>query len=156
MKITLLTCMLLVGLASCQLTDQQGGDGVSTNDIHNPNSGFDPNADPADLPRFSFTETEYDFGTISQGEKAAFSYTFTNVGKLPLVIQSVNVGCGCTVIDDWPKEPIEPGQGGEIKVEFNSDGKKGNISKSVTIVANTSPSTSVVKLKGVVLAPDNN
>ena len=34
-------------------------------------------------------------------------FTFTNVGKEPLIISNAKAGCGCTV-PQWPKEPIAP------------------------------------------------
>ena len=97
----------------------------------------------------TFTETTFDYGTISEGDKVSHTYTFTNSGDEPLVISSAKGSCGCTV-PKWPREPIAPGATGEILVEFNSKGKTGNQSKTVTLVANTEPAQSVLTIKGVV------
>lgn len=103
----------------------------------------------ADSPAMTFEETTWDFGTIQDGDVVKHTYTFTNTGKSPLIIQNATAQCGCTV-PQWPREPIAPGQKGEIQVEFNSKGKAGVQSKSVTITANTQPEITQVMLKGVV------
>lgn len=46
------------------------------------------------------------------------------------------VSCGCT-IPEYPKKPLKPGDSSEIKVIFNSKGKRGEQKKVVTIFANT-------------------
>lgn len=97
-----------------------------------------------------FENDVYDFGSITQGEKVNHTFNFTNTGESDLVIVSAKGSCGCTV-PEWPKEPIAPGQMGEIKVVFNSEGKKGKQHKRVSIVANTEPATSAVTLKGDVI-----
>lgn len=101
----------------------------------------------------SFGETEYDFGTIEQGESVSHTYTFTNTGSEPLIISNAKGSCGCTV-PKWPKDPIAPGETGELLVEFNSKGKKGAQNKKVTITANTNPAQSFIYLKGNVNAPE--
>jgi hypothetical protein len=55
---------------------------------------------------------------------------------------------------DWPKTPIEPGEGGEILVEFDSSDRTGNQRKIVYVVTNSRPSTLELKLIGDVIGPD--
>ena len=101
----------------------------------------------------SFKELEYDFGSVDQGEKVTHTYTFKNDGKEPLIISNAKGSCGCTV-PQWPKEPIAPGEEGEILVQFDTKGKKGNQTKTVTLTANTEPAQTYLKIKGIVNAPD--
>jgi hypothetical protein len=100
-----------------------------------------------------FAKSEFDFGTILQGEKVSYVYTFTNTGEEPLIIDKAKGSCGCTV-PYWPKEPIAPGEQGEIKVEFNSGHKKGMQMKRVTITANTNPPQTMLTIKGTVAVPE--
>ena len=100
-----------------------------------------------------FAETEFDFGTVDQGESVSHVYTFTNTGNEPLIISNAKGSCGCTV-PKWPKEPIAPGETGELLVEFNSKGKKNKQNKKVTITANTNPAQTFIYLKGDVIAPE--
>jgi hypothetical protein len=109
--------------------------------------------DPKNPPIMTFEHSSHDFGTISQGEKVKHSFYFTNTGKSPLLIHSAQGTCGCT-IPEWPKEPIQPGEEGKIEVSFNSEYKTGHQEKMVTILANTKPTKTVIKITGDVLVPD--
>lgn len=97
----------------------------------------------------SFTEYEWDFGTINEGDRVEHVFQFTNTGSEPLVLEKCKGSCGCTV-PQCPKEPIQPGQTGEIKVAFNSKGKKNNQTKKVTITANTEPVQTVLTIRAQV------
>lgn len=94
-----------------------------------------------------FTESEFDFGTIDEGEKVSHLYKFKNTGSEPLIIKDAKGSCGCTV-PKWPKEPVPVGGTGEMLVEFNSKGKSGAQNKRVTITANTSPAQTFISIKG--------
>ena len=95
---------------------------------------------------FSFDKKTWDFGTIVDGEVVEHTFRFTNTGSKDLVISSASASCGCT-IPNWPKEPIAPGDKGEIKVEFNSNGKKDLVTKDITILANTNPVKTILQIK---------
>lgn len=96
-----------------------------------------------------YEETEFDYGTVDEGEIVKHIYKFKNTGDIPLVISNCKGSCGCTV-PTWPKEPIPAGSTGEIKVEFNSKGKPGAQRKQVTVFANTTPSETFLVIKGEV------
>lgn len=102
----------------------------------------------------SFEETEYDFGTVVEGEKVRHVYKFTNTGEEPLVISDAKGSCGCTV-PEWPREPIAPGKSGQVTVEFNSRNKRGDKNQKVTITANTNPPQTFIYLKGTVQPKDD-
>ena len=102
--------------------------------------GVDENAP---LPAFSFDEIEHDFGTLKEGEKVSYSYSFINTGKANLIISAVVPGCGCTVAD-YTKEPVKPGKRGKITITFNSKDKSGQQRKRVSVQANTYPAETVL------------
>jgi len=102
------------------------------------------------LPSFSFKEELHDFGTIKDGDVVEHVFKFTNNGDAPLIITDAKATCGCTV-PDWPREPIPVGQDGEIKVRFNSKNKPGVQNKTVTLTANTWPTTKRVKIRANVV-----
>ena len=59
-----------------------------------------------------------------------------NSGDGPLVIHQAIASCGCTV-PQYPKEPIKPGESGQITVTYNGAGKfPGHFKKSITIRTN--------------------
>lgn len=101
-----------------------------------------------------FESTSHDFGTIEQGESVTHIYTFKNTGTNDLVLSKVKASCGCTV-PEWTKDPIKPQQDGKIEVVFNSKGRKGTQRKSVTVVANTDPQTTVLSFTAEVAEPKN-
>jgi hypothetical protein len=106
-------------------------------------------ADPSTVGAFDFESTEYDFGTISEGEVIEKVFSFKNSGQAPLVISNVQASCGCTS-PEWTKTPVKPGEEGLIKVVFNSTNKSGVQSPTVSVTANTSPNVTRLRLKGTV------
>jgi hypothetical protein len=101
------------------------------------------------LPEITFKSLEYSFGSIKEGAVVKTGFSFTNTGKTDLIIGDAKGSCGCTV-PKFPTEPIKPGQGGVIEVEFNSAGKQGSQRKTITVITNAEPSTRVLAIKGEV------
>jgi hypothetical protein len=100
-------------------------------------------------PKIKFDKTEHDFGVINEGDVVETVFTFTNSGKSELIITSAKGSCGCTV-PEWPKEPIMPGEDGQIKVKFNSDQKPNLQQKQITLVTNTDEGKEILKIKAQV------
>lgn len=87
-------------------------------------------------PLITWEKSVYDFGDIVQGDKVEHTFKFRNTGTEQLIITNVQVTCGCTTPKGWARDPIAPGQSGEITVAFNSLGKFGKQNKVVTVVSN--------------------
>lgn len=101
------------------------------------------------VPVVSWNEEEFDFGNLKQGEKVEHVFTLTNTGEGDLVITSARGSCGCTV-PQWPKEAVKPGATADIKVVFNSTGKKNKTTNTVTLTTNTEKGNEVVRIKAFV------
>jgi hypothetical protein len=84
-----------------------------------------------------FEKTTHDFGTFSEKSPVVTcTFTFSNVGEKPLVINQAMASCGCTV-PEYTKTPVKPGEKGEIKVTYNGTGKfPGHFKKSITVITN--------------------
>ncbi len=83
-----------------------------------------------------FEKTSHDFGSFSESTKVTCTFKFTNTGDKLLVIHQAIASCGCTV-PQYSKEPIKPGESGEIVVTYNGAGKfPGHFKKSITIRTN--------------------
>lgn len=147
MKKTLF-CLSMVALLSCD----NGPTSVETDMINIP----DPSASAQNLPEILFEESTFDFGTIAEGEFVKHTFEFENTGDAPLVLTNVSSTCGCTVMKDWPKEPIAPGDEGNIVVEFNSENRQGVQNKTITVVANTYPAKTPITLTGTVVGAQSN
>lgn len=103
------------------------------------------NTDP-DTPKFKFETASIDYGTIERNADGLKVLKFTNVGKSPLIITNVKGSCGCTV-PSTPKEPIMPGETGEISVKYDTN-RIGLISRTITISSNADRPTIVIPVKG--------
>jgi len=101
------------------------------------------------LPVIEFGTTEHDFGTVAEGQKVSYTYAVKNTGAAPLIIQSAQPSCGCTV-PDWTKTPIPVGGTGFVKAEFDTHGKAGIQNKTITVTSNSWPKTTVLKFKAEV------
>ncbi len=108
----------------------------------------DRDANAGKFPVITFNEKEFDFGTIDQGTKVEHVFKFTNTGDAPLVIVNAKSSCGCTV-PTYPKTPIAPGEEAELLVKFNGSGKN-QISKTITITANTEAGKETLKIKAFI------
>lgn len=117
--------------------------------VTNPNSA-DGNSNKG-LPVIHFDKDFHDFGKMIEGEKATFSFKFSNGGDADLIISQVNTTCGCTV-PRYPKTPVKPGEEGAISVTFDTEGKKGMQQKSISVVSNCQPPQTVLWVKAMVIA----
>ena len=83
----------------------------------------------ADVAKFA-NET-IDFGKIKQNVPQKGTFTVTNIGSEPLIIEQANPTCGCT-ISDYTKEPIAPGKTGVINATYNA-AAAGHFEKHLTV-----------------------
>ena len=100
------------------------------------------------LVEFIDTPTFY-FDTIMQDDKVHHDFRIKNASNKNLIIARAFGSCGCTV-PEYPKDPIQPGDTATIKVTFNSAGKQGEQTKTVTLVCNTVVRNEMLYLKGFV------
>lgn len=102
-------------------------------------------------PVITFDKTTHDFGKINEADgRVTTTFTFKNEGTTPLVLSNVRASCGCTT-PKWTKEPIEPGQTGEIMVTYNPNGRPGRFQKTITVTSNSSQPTLKLYIKGEVI-----
>jgi hypothetical protein len=89
----------------------------------------------------------FDAGTVVKGEVIRAVFTVKNTGDSPLVFGEVRPSCSCTVADK-PSEPIAPGESTRIIAKVNTANVSSKeVTKSVTIMTNTTPSTKVLLIK---------
>ena len=134
-------------LCSCH---NDGGKQFSGDLVTNPKSASNASDKK---PVIEFDRTEFDFGTILQGEVVSYTFHFTNTGNAPLIITNVDKSCGCTA-GDYPRNPIEPGKKGEVKITYDSKGHHGIQNKALIVNANTLPSQTVLRIRAEVKTPD--
>ena len=102
-------------------------------------------------PVITFDKTTHDFGKINEADgRVTTVFHFKNEGMAPLVLSNVRASCGCTT-PKWTREPIEPGQTGEITVTYNPNGRPGRFQKTVTVTSNANEPTAKLYIKGEVI-----
>ncbi|SHG12825.1 DUF1573 domain-containing protein [Pedobacter caeni] len=148
MKQILLLAIAAMTFASCQQNTAKtpSASTASTGTTATTEATTSPVA-AADAAVMTFDSGVYNFGKIAPGEKVHYSYKFKNTGKSPLIISNATATCGCT-IPEPPKEPIQPGATGEIKVVFDSTGKFGMQDKVITVTSNANPAIAELHLTG--------
>lgn len=97
----------------------------------------------------NFAQYEHDFGKIKQDSDNKYIFKFTNTGKEPMIIETANGSCGCTV-PNYPKAPIPPGGTGEIEVVYKPGKQENAQTKTVTVIANTEPKETTLRIKAEV------
>jgi hypothetical protein len=124
---------------------------------NNKDKSSDPKVTSTDSnakPVLSFEKDFHDFGKLNSGELVSYSFKFKNTGKSILLISNVGTSCGCTVTA-YPKRPINPGEESTIDVKFDSTGKHGRQTKSITIFANTEPAESTIRIQAFLVEPED-
>lgn len=102
-------------------------------------------------PEITFETLEHNFGKVHAGEKAGWYFKYKNTGSEPLLITSVRASCGCTVTE-YQKEPLSPGKEGLIKVVFDTSGRSGKQSKSITIETNAHQPKVLLKISAEIIS----
>jgi hypothetical protein len=108
-------------------------------------------ANSGKFPIIEFEKTTHDFGEIQANQQVETVFTYKNVGDAPLVITDIQSSCGCTVPQDWSREPLAKGESGHFTVKFNGSGSN-KITKTVTVTANTQKGTETVSITAFVKA----
>lgn len=90
------------------------------------------------LPKIVFTDTTFNFGSITEGAKVTHAFIFKNEGTADLIITSATASCGCTT-PVFPHDVKHPGDTGTISVTFDSSNKTGKVTKAITIISNSQP-----------------
>ena len=122
----------------------------------NTGSGHPEGSSPGDtgVAKIVFREYEHSFGNVSEGEKVAYVFKFDNTGTSDLVIASATTTCGCTV-PEYDARPIAPGKSGNLEVVFDTSGRNGMQTKTITVKSNAKPAVILLKITAEVV-PSNN
>ena len=100
-----------------------------------------------------FEVTTIDYGEVEFESDGKRVFKFKNVGTAPLIFKRISSSCGCTV-PKKPEKPIEPGDSGEIEVEYDTK-RVGVFMKAISVVSNSKNSSIVLRIKGEVLEEED-
>lgn len=132
MKNLILIAAMVFGATLVSSAQTNGGKAAISNDA---------------IPKFTIEKTSHDFGNIEEGVQATVTFTFKNTGNAPLVLNNVVASCGCTT-PKWTNEPIAPGKEGTVTAIYNSKGRPGNFTKTITVTHNGEGGTDYLTIRG--------
>ena len=121
--------------------------------VQNPNTA-EGSINSDDLPVISFEKDFHDFKNLIAGENVTYAFKFKNTGKSLLLISNVSTSCGCTV-SSFPKQPIKPGESATIDVSFDSKGRHGLQTKTISVFSNTQPPVTTLRIQAMVKEPED-
>ncbi|MFY0654781.1 MAG: DUF1573 domain-containing protein [Cyclobacteriaceae bacterium] len=101
-------------------------------------------------PKLSIDQRIFDFGKMAKNTVKRTEFTLSNGGKSNLNIRKIVTNCNC-VIAEVGSNDIKPGESTALSVEFDTQTRRGNQLKSVTIYSNDPVKpTQVVTIKASV------
>jgi hypothetical protein len=110
----------------------------------------DGSLDSTKMPRITFDLPIHDFGTLTEKDKQSHSFTFTNTSEHNLYLMNVKTSCGCTVAS-YDEGKIEPGEGGEIKINYDPKNRSGLQEKKIIVTSNAYPNTTELTIIAEIL-----
>jgi PBP1b-binding outer membrane lipoprotein LpoB len=105
--------------------------------------------DTNNIAKITMEETDFNFGSVNEGDVVKHTFKLKNVGNQPLLITDIRTTCGCTV-PSWNKSPISANANDQVEVKFDTKGKANEQIKKITIIANTFPAETELILRGMV------
>jgi hypothetical protein len=109
----------------------------------------DANATEEASSPMTFETVVMDYGTIERNADPYRTFTFTNTGDQPIIITNARGSCGCTV-PSYSKTPVAPGEGGEVKVRYDTN-RVGKFRKRVSLSTNVTSEPIVLTIMGEVV-----
>ena len=81
-----------------------------------------------------FDTLVHNFDTIAEGPDGIYSFGYSNIGVIPLLITNVHLSC-CS-IPTWNKNELKVGEREKIIVHISTQGRPLSFKKSVTVLSN--------------------
>ncbi len=85
-------------------------------------------------PKIAFEQTELVYPNAREGQHLNAQFTFTNQGKMNLIIDSVTPSCGCAVA--MFDRVVKPGEKGVINMTLDTSGITGAFRKTAVVASN--------------------
>ncbi|MDR0510481.1 MAG: DUF1573 domain-containing protein [Rikenellaceae bacterium] len=98
-----------------------------------------------------FDEQQWDFGTVrEQDGTVTHRFGFTNKGRNPVVIERVEVECGCTK-PEYSTAPVKPGERGTIAITYDPTNRPGAFLRAIEVWSGNGTNYNRLTLKGAVI-----
>lgn len=103
--------------------------------------------EPGQTTPIHFTHLNMNFKPVTSGDTVVAVYPFKNMSKETVKIQQVATSCQCMQAS-FTQSNIQPGQIGEVKVNFLTEGQKGRHEKIIAVVLENYDETITLRLNG--------
>lgn len=103
--------------------------------------------------QIKFKEISHDFGPFKEGEVVTHKFVFTNESKAPVTLQSVKASCGCTT-PHYSRTAVAPGDTGSVSAVYNSMGRPGRFTKTVTVNYDSTQGPIILTISGDVISKE--
>lgn len=152
MKLSFLKLLIILTFIACESKSKEKkaspyADIINFTDTAHPDGVSDKQ------PKAKFDSRYIDFEEALAGDILEHAFKFKNTGDRDLYILDTKSSCGCTV-PEYSKDPIKPGESSEIKVRFDTQGKKGAQDKKVSIFTNTKENEIILNIKANIISND--
>lgn len=108
-------------------------------------------ADAEKKPVFSVEKTVHNFGLINETDgEALHIFKVKNTGDAPLIISHVQTSCGCAE-PEWTREPIQPGEIGDVVIIYSPENRPGPFKKNITVYTNEKTRRQRLTIQGDVI-----
>lgn len=105
-------------------------------------------------PHARWLDTAHSFGTFDEADGPVTTlFRVVNDGDAPLSLLAVRATCGCTT-PTYSRQPIAPGDTGQVAVTYHPAGRPGRFRKSVRVTTNATPADTALTISGLVRADD--
>ena len=89
-------------------------------------------------PRIGLNNESIDLGSIKKGTKIPVSFTVTNNGNAPLILEKIEGSCSCTVVNT-SQVPLQPGESRVVNATIDTEQLSGKQTKVIQITSNSNP-----------------
>lgn len=103
--------------------------------------------EPGQGTPIQFSHLRMNFKTVTSGDTVKAVYPFKNVTNTPVAISQVITSCPC-MMTDHTKGNIQPGQIGEVRVNFATAGQFGDHYKIISVMLQGSNEPISLELNG--------
>jgi hypothetical protein len=153
MRTTITACLffsLLLLLGACQSSTNTPAGTTSGGPQGGAPASGDLKVIPGQATDLHFAHFEMNFKPVTSGDTVKAVYPFKNASDHTVKISQAAVSCAC-MQPSYPQGNIQPGQVGEVKVNFVTEGQKGRHEKIISIVLEGNPEPITLRLNGEIV-----
>lgn len=146
-KSIVFSLVLMMGLTACKKEQIQ-----TPETLQSETSVTETAAPQGPVTSVALSEAHWDFKNVTKGQSVEHVYEVTNTGDQPLIISEVVPGCGCTA-PEFTKDPIMPGEKGQVMLRFDSSSFEGFQNKQAQVYANVENAPIIISFTANVVKP---